>query len=172
MLEADDYGNHERLQPFVDACREASLLGGIWETNPSAGSTNYWISQWMSTDPDFFILEAERFEDWPSIVTAIHNAGLNELPAAVATNLDTWGNPEYFKPMIEAGWSCLTECYMHDNPQATPPAMEFQAHQVGWDKKKVQPLFGAYGTTPLSYYLERWGDFNPGWSAWSAEYVL
>lgn len=86
---------------------------------------------------------------------------------ATVTNLDENGVPNYFDAISD--WPCLTECYIQDNPLATPPRMEFQARQVGFTNI-VQPVFAVHGGKTLADYRE-WLDY-PGWSVWAAEYLL
>jgi hypothetical protein len=160
MLEADDFNNAARLDRTAKACRAEGLRFGHWETWPHPGTTSQYITMY---EPDFVILEAERKNDWEAIREALPS-GLN---VSVCTNLDEHGVPNYFNPI--ADWVCHTECYIQDNPQATPPRMEFQARQVGFTNM-IQPIFAVHGGLTLANYSE-WFDY-PGWSVWSAEYIF
>lgn len=107
--------------------------------------------------------------DWAAIARAVV-----DLPRAVVTNFAPFTNPDgspnldAARPLVEAGWACLTECDLPANPNATPERLDFEARQRGW--KYGQPVLYLYGGVDLSYYgdLAQW----PGWAAWSAEYVL
>jgi len=158
------------LRSVQSECWNQGLKFGPWETKPYPGSTAQRLEESEIATPDFIILEAERKADWPMIIHQLWADGDDDIPTATVTNLDEHGIPGYFDPIIEAGWHCLTECYIQDNPNATPERMEFQAGQVGFDKKKVQPVLGLHGGLTLLDYAE-WLHY-PGWSVWSAEYVL
>lgn len=108
--------------------------------------------------------------DRESLVAALDH--LPGCPLAIITNLDftdTQGvdQPELAAPIIEAGFACITECYLGDNPQATPENMDFRARGLGWER--TQPAFGLYNA-PAETYLP-WIDW-PGSCDYLAEHVL
>jgi hypothetical protein len=72
------------------------------------------------------------------------------------------------KPIIDAGFACLTESYLGDNPNATPSNLDNNGRQLGWPS--TSPVFGVYNE-PLSSYAPYMNSF-PGWSAYLAEYLI
>lgn len=70
-------------------------------------------------------------------------------------------------PLISAGFTCLTEAYIGDNPNATPPNLDVYGRNLGWSH--TQPVFGVYNA-PLTAYSS-YMSF-PGWSAYLAEYLI
>jgi hypothetical protein len=62
----------------------------------------------------------------------------------------------YAQPLIDAGFSCLTECYLNENPNATPENLDRMARALGWPGS--QPVFGMY---PVG------GNPVPDYSAWA-----
>ena len=126
-------------------------------------------------DADFAIAECEGPGDYDGIVAAISAGNIPSCPKAIVTNFnlplrDQQGvpQPQYSKPLIDAGFQCLTECYMGDNPNASPPRMDFTGRQCGW--ASTSPVFGVYNAT-LNSYASYMNSF-PGWSAYLAEYIL
>jgi hypothetical protein len=70
-------------------------------------------------------------------------------------------------PHISAGFTCLTEAYIGDNPNATPPNLDRVGRNLGWPT--TQPVFGLYNE-PMTTY-DQYKNF-PGWSSYLAEYVV
>lgn len=70
------------------------------------------------------------------------------------------------KVLIDADFACLTEAYIGDNANATPPNLDRMGKSLGW--KSTQPVFGVYNA-PLSAY-DPWKQ--GGWSVYLAEYLL
>lgn len=75
---------------------------------------------------------------------------------------------EAAKPLIEAGFACLTEAYMGDNPNATPTNLDNYGRFLGWSS--TSPVFGVYNA-PLTSYTPYMAQF-PGWSAYLSEYLF
>lgn len=125
-------------------------------------------------DAEFAIAEMEGPGDYDGVIAAINAGTIPTCPKAIVTNfnvplVDASGpNPQACKPLIDAGFECLTEAYMGDNPSATPPAMDFTGRQCGWTT--TSPVFGVYNE-PLTTYSPYMAAF-PGWSAYLAEYIL
>lgn len=59
-----------------------------------------------------------------------------------------------------------TECYLGDNPNATPDRLNWTAQHLGWPTS--QPVFGVYNAPPSTY--APWASW-PG-ADYLAEYVL
>lgn len=125
-------------------------------------------------DADFAIAELEGPGDYEGIVNAISDGQIPASPKAVCTNfnlplVDASGpNPQAAKPLIDAGFACLTEAYMGDNPNATPNNLDLMGRNLGWGS--TSPVYGVYNE-PLANY-EQYNAAYPGWSAYLAEYVL
>ena len=166
-LELDDYDNEQRWGPFRLSCQSAGLKAGPWYTD-GANVRN------TPTDADFTIAECESEGDRQGILAATVPAGMRK---AIITNFtpmtDGQGvpQPEKAAPLIEAGWECLTECYMGEPNGASlnPDSMNFRAtQQLGWPRS--QPVFGVYNY-PLSGYQPYMTRF-PAYGVYLAENVL
>lgn len=121
-------------------------------------------------DAAFVIAEVEGEDDYQGVL-----ANLNQsVPHAILTNFSPFVvNGEYSRdratPLINAGWECMTECYVGDNPQATPDRMDFTARaHLGFPR--TQPTFGPYSGGGMSDYTA-WMNW-PGWSVYLAEYIF
>lgn len=167
-LELDDYANALRWDVFKSSCDERGLKPGVWFTQGD---------NIVDTPPDaaFAIAELEGPGDYDGVMNAILGDRLPDCRLAVATNfnlplVNAQGVPQpaAAAPLIEAGFECLTECYMSDNPSATPDNLDFTGRTLGWSS--TQPIFGTYGGSTVDDYAE-WHDW-PGWSAYLGEYVL
>lgn len=164
-LELDDHSNAPRWSDFRQACHNVGMLAGPWFTEGGNVSLT-------PVNADFTIAEMEGPGDYDGIIASIPS--LPNIPRAIVTNFgtplsDAQGkyHPEKAKPLIDAGFRCLTEAYMADNPQATPDRLDFTAKQLGWPSS--QPVFGVYGEKKLSAYSE-WFDWS-GWSVYLSEYL-
>lgn len=124
------------------------------------------------------ILEAEipgfvpEAVDWPSVVAAIQDLPIHK---SVVTNFAPFvteaGLPDRSKsqPLVDAGYACLTECYLSEAPLATPENTDFYARaHLGW--AATQPVLGVYGGKTLADYPTR--DNYQNWSVWDAGEVL
>ncbi len=126
------------------------------------GNTNFVIHE-VEGESDY-----EGVLDWLAFGQSVHG-----IPDAIITNFSPFSDgglpvPSKARPLIEAGMACLTECYLPDNPNATPGNMDLFARQLGWASS--QPSFGTYGGLDLEDY-DAWLDW-PGWSAYLAEYII
>lgn len=112
-------------------------------------------------------------------MAAISAGQLPSCPKAIVTNFNiplyTNGTPEgdaqakaAAAPLIAAGFECLTEAYMGDNPNATPTNLDQYGRFLGWPS--TSPVFGVYNA-PLNTYTPYMSQF-PGWSAYLAEYLI
>lgn len=169
-LELDDYNNAGRWGPFQHACRNAvpqPLLRGPWFTE-GGNIVN------TPPDADFTIAELEGQGDYDGVINAINTGQLPSVPKAVVTNFnvpltDSNGapHPEYAAPLINAGFACLTESYINENPNATPDNMNLMARNLGWPKS--QPVFGIYPVGGVVPSYAQWANWS-GWSEYLAEY--
>ena len=141
--------NTELWDDFRIECLSHDVLPGVWVTEGAH----------ITRTPDdalFSIAELEGPGDYDGIMLAVDNNRLPRCSLAVCTNFnvpltDPNGvpRPEKAKPLIDAGFACLTECYLGDNPNATPDEMDFKARQCGWPTS--QPVFGVYNKPPSAY---------------------
>lgn len=142
-------------------------MAGIWVTE----GANIRLTP---SDAEFAIAEVEGPGDYDGVVNAITDGQIPTCPKAIVTNfniplVDASGpNPQACKPLIDAGFHCLTESYLGDNPQATPPNLDFLGRNCGW--KSTSPVFGVYNA-PINSYSPYMSAF-PGWSSYLAEYIL
>ena len=144
-LEFDDYGNDQIWGPFRLSCHAAGLKAGVWMTE----GANIRLTP---ADADFAIAEVEGPGDYEGVVNAISDGKIPTCPKAICTNFnlplaDASGpNPQAAKPLIDAGFACLTEAYIGDNPSATPTNMDFRGGSAGGRR----PLPSSASTTPPS----------------------
>jgi hypothetical protein len=168
-LELDDYDNAERWGPFHHACTAAGIRPGPWFTEARVELT--------PADAHFVIAEVESEEDRVHAIDGAPGIPATVKRRAVLTNFtpmtDGQGvpQPDKAKPLIDAGYDCLTECYMGESNGASlnPESMNFRATvQLGWPRS--QPVFGVYNK-PLPEYatqIQNW----PAYGLYLAEYVL
>lgn len=149
--------------------RAAGLLPGVWVTE----GANITMTP---ADSAFVIAEVEGPGDYNGVISKIGN--LPSCPKGIVTNFNTPlytdGTPEgnaaarqAAAPLISAGFSCLTEAYIGDNPNATPPNLDVYGRFLGWPT--TQPVFGIYNEPMTSY--DPYKGF-PGWSVYLAEYLI
>jgi len=164
-LELDDYGNDQRWGPFRAACHSFGLLAGPWFTEGGNVSNT-------PTDADFTIAECESEGDRTGILGATVPA---EMRKAIITNFTPMTDgqgvplPDKAKPLIDAGWECLTESYIGDSPGMNPDDMDFRAtQQLGWPRS--QPVFGIHNADIADYqqYVSRF----PAYGVYLSEYLL
>ena len=143
-----------------EACERNRIAFGLWEADPTPGSGAAYVSE---AGAGFYIAQAEGPRDWGAI-TADFRSYYPRLPAAVVTNFGGLEDPVNCVPIVDAQFSCLTECYVIDNPNATIANQDVMARQRGW--RTSQPVLGLYhGVTYEDYDLK---CLN-GWSVWLAE---
>lgn len=115
-------------------------------------------------DSDFVIAEIEGPGDYEGVVNVINGIGGGPLPTcsrAIVTNFNTpLQSRAAAQPLIDAGFTCLTEAYLNENPNATPDRLDSIAKNLGWPGS--QPVFGVYpvGGQPVPSYAQ-WADW-PG----------
>jgi hypothetical protein len=151
---------------YTMAFRLHGMQAGCWFTE---GGNLYQTP----ADAEFAIAEVEGPGDYEGVVNMIRGVGGGPLPTcplAICTNFNTpLQSRAAAKPLIEAGFTCLTEAYINENPSATPDNMDRIARSLGWPTS--QPVFGVYpvGGNPVPSYAE-WADW-PG-ADYLGEYVL
>lgn len=146
------------MEDLRTACDARQILLGVWEPEPNPGSAQPTVDTY---DADFYLAQAEAPNDW----VAIAEQALS-VPKAIVTTL--FGQDvQSTNALVQHGWKCLTECYISENPNATPDRMDFEARKLGW--KGTQPVFGFQGVGPDPY--EKWANWI-GHGIWSAEYAF
>lgn len=156
-------GNGRHFDAVRRACESEGVAFGLWEAEPSVGSGAGHVERAQAS---FYIAQAEAPQDWEGIT---HEFRLRypALPAAVVTNFGGIEEPATCVPLLDARFACLTECYIGQNPFATPERQDFEARRRGW--KSSQPVLGLYnGITYDDYTL----DGLLGWSVWLAEFLF
>jgi len=141
-MELDDFGNAARWPDFKAACFAHGIRAGCWFTD--GGNI-------VDTPPDadFVIAEHEGPGDYDGLMSAIGFGDLPDCPLGLLTNFgsplgDGSGYyPEKAKPLINAGFHCLTECYTGDNPNLTKERLEFTA-TVQLKFPSAQAVYGIY----------------------------
>lgn len=129
------------------------------------------------SDIEFLIAELESPDDYDGILAGIETMPpwMQQIPKAVVTTFSPLRDPQGIplpgkaRPLIEAGFSCLPECDLPANANATPDRMDFEAKQLGWEY--TVPGFYAYGGMTVDDYAQ-WADWQFGTWTWLAEYVL
>lgn len=162
-LELDDYRGDLHWPDFKWECESHGIIPGVWVTE------GYNVIH-TPGDSAFAIAECEGPGDYEGIVNAINEDRLPNCSLAIITNFNTpLTTPAAAAPLITAGFSCLTEAYLNENPNATPDNLDRMARNLGWPTS--QPVFGVYpvGGNPVPSYAQ-WHDW-PG-VEYLGEYVL
>jgi hypothetical protein len=170
VLELDDPAteayNRSIWNEYVAAFHARGILAGCWFTE---GGSIYKTPG----NADLAIAELEGPGDYEGIMNVIKGAGGGSLPScplAICTNFNTpLQSREAARPLIDAGFTCLVEAYLNENPNATPDSMDRIARDLGWPTS--QPVFGVYPVEgkPAPSYAQ-WADW-PGVD-YLGEYVL
>lgn len=181
-MEWNDFGNSSRSLEVKTACDKYGLIYTIWMTrNFSAAEARQAVVESQAAG---FIAEAEippeidtntpnpQEQNWPELVFELNDLNIFK---AVATNFapfvyhDGKPWPQKAAPLINAGWHCLTECYLSESPSGTPDRRDFYAKvNLGWSE--TQPILGLYGGKTFDDYPTRNNYRN--WSVWDANSVL
>ena len=175
-FEWNQYNNHQRGAEMRAACANHNLVFTIWLTRPfDAGSVR---QACLDSQCAGVSLEAEipgyvpEAVNWSAVVNAIADLPIHK---SVVTNFapfvtqDGFPDPGKSLPLVDAGWACLTECYLGEAPQSTPENQDFYARShLGWHA--TQPVIGIYGGKTFADYPTR--DNYRNWSVWDAGEVL
>ena len=108
-------------------------------------------------------------QNWPALIAALEPI---DIPKGVVTNFAPFTHhdgspyPEKAKPLIDAGWHCLTECYdLMGDPKLWIERRNFYATaNLGWPR--TQPVLGIYGGRTFDDFPTR--DNYENWSVWDA----
>jgi len=107
--------------------------------------------------------------NWPEVIFQLQDLNI---PKAVVSNFAPfvhWDGqpwPEKAKPLVDAGWAYLSECFVSESPNSTPERTDFFAtNALGWPE--TQPMIEGW-------HLADYGDLSRfrGISHWDAGNVL
>lgn len=155
-----------------EACHDYGLTFGVWESEPQPFTGTVAVDE---TGADHYIAQAETPRNWVAIVDSFR-AAYPALPAAVVTTFGGIGalddgtyDPSIAKPVIDAGFRCLTEAYVNVDAGSTPDRMRWTAiEKLGWPW--AQQTIGVYGGYPAERYIveHNLADHRGYW-VWLAE---
>lgn len=169
-----EYGayNQAVCSELRQACA-GKLIFTLWLTRPFTGQSARQAA--IESRCSGLILEGEipstqpAAVDWVDVI--FHTKDL-PIPKAIVTNfapfvkVDGTPWPEKAKPLVEAGWTCITENFISETPTATPQRTDFYATvNLGWPE--TQPMIEGWD-------MGRYGDLSGfrGVSHWDAGNVL
>lgn len=142
---------------FHDQCLAHNVLPLVWMT---VGGNIYQTP----SNAHGVIAEIEGPGDYEGLINVINGVGAGPLPTcpkAIVTNFNIpLISRSAAQPLLDAGFSCLPECYLNENPNVTPDNMDRMARSLGFPGS--QPVFGRYpvGGNPAPSYAQ-WEDW-PG----------
>lgn len=186
-MQYNDSNNASRTTAVRQACEGHAIIFTIWFTRPidpgvarqacvESGAQGFLAeaeipSEWVNPATGQVEPKPEA-QNWPAL---IHELSDLPIPKGVVTNFAPFVHanglpyPEKARPLIDAGWFCLTECYLAENANSTPERTDFYAKaNLGWSE--TQPVLGIYGGKTLDDYPTRNNYRN--WSVWDAASVL
>jgi hypothetical protein len=145
--------NDETLGPqqqaLASATRQAcegKLIFTVWLTRPFDGAMARQVA--IESGCEGLILEAEipahrpEAPNWSEVTFLTSDLPIPKAVAATTApfiheNGLPW--PEKAKPLVDAGWSFLSQCFISESPNSTPEAMDFYAtRHLGWSE--TQPM--------------------------------
>lgn len=134
----------------------------MWQTRPN-------VQLWSGLD--FYIAELERPIDTAAFAQ-LYRQWNPDLESAFITNNDTHGNPDYFRPLVKAGFAGIVEAYLSDSPNLTPERLVADAAARG--VPDAQPAISLYAGRNGHPTIDSYGDLSkyPGWSGYLAEHIL
>lgn len=181
-MEWNQYENWTKNTQIKNAVESENGVHTIWLTRPfTAAEVRQAV---IESECSGVLLEGEipaesgynypnpQAVNWVEMIWALEDL---DVAKGVITNFapftryDGSPYPEKSRPLVEAGWSCVTECYdMQGDPTHWIEQRAFFARHLGWDV--TQPALGCYDGRTLQSFPTRDNYFN--WSVWAAEYVL
>jgi hypothetical protein len=168
------WGAQQRANwPAFKAAAQGKLVATIWLTRPFDGPM---VRQAVvESGAAGVLLEGEIPPDKPESVNwpdVIFNLQGLDVAKGVVTNFAPFVDsqsgalrPEIARPLVDAGYACVTENFISESPNSTPPATDFIAKQLGWPRS--QPMIEGWE-------MERYGDMSGfvNVSHWDAGNVL
>jgi hypothetical protein len=106
--------------------------------------------------------------NWPEVILYLQDL---DIAKGIVTNFAPFfassGAPMFEKarPLIAAGYACVTECFVTESPNSTPANQDFLGKQIGWPR--TQPMIEGW-------HLADYGDMSgyQNVSHWDAGNVL
>lgn len=158
--------------PEYRAACEGRLVFTIWLTRPFDAA--FARQRAVESQAAGILLEGEIPPDRPESVNwpdVIFNLADLDIAKGVVTNfapfVDASGalRPDKAKPLVDAGYACVTENFISETPNATPHRTAFTASQLGW--KRTQPMIEGW-------HIADYGDLSgfANVSHWDAGNVL
>lgn len=147
--------------------RAAGLKVGVWESQPDYGS----MLRRAGEGWDHLIVQIEGGGQYDRVLQSVgpFRDLYPDMPAAVVTNFGGLDTRALAEPLITAGLACVVECFVGENPLSTPERqVDFATRVLGWPD--AQPMLGLGSGKTLADYPT--GASFPGYSVWSAEYLL
>ena len=159
-MEWNQFGNSTRGQAMKAACDAAGLVFTIWFTRSGQPQNDMDFTPaevrkaLVESEATGFLGEAEippeltggvpnpQEQNWPDLIHEIADLSIYK---GVVTNFAPFVHndgrpfPEKAKPLIDAGWACVTECFISESPNSTPARTDFYAKtNLGW--AETQPM--------------------------------
>lgn len=136
--------NATRVDALQVACAAAGLDFGVWEVcDKLLGSSP------IPQRAQFYLANVERGD-------ALFRPSPLAVPRGVVTNFGGIETVAKAQAYIDAGYDCLPEAYVADNPQATIPAQKWEAYWRGWHTS--YPVVGVYHDFPLAKCGSGWNS--------------
>ncbi len=144
------------------AVRTLGLLCGVWEAEVDYGSPTR-----AAQGYDCYVGQVEGPGQWDRLVQSLpaYRAAFADMPSAVVTNMGGLSTVEEARPLVDAGFACITETWVKTD--GVPPENRVAAAQrIGFTS--VQPMagLGEHGATMADYPTIT--DFA-GYSVFTAE---
>lgn len=178
------FGHQQRatVPAYRQAC-EGKLIYTIWLTRPfdgafarqmalESGAAGILLegeipSEWVNPETGNVEPKPDAV-NWPEVIFHLQDL---DIAKGVVTNFAPFVHhdgslwPEKARPLIQAGWSCITENFISESPNSTPANTDFLARQLGWPR--TQPMVEGWR---LPEYGDLSGFVNV--SHWDAGNVL
>lgn len=186
-MEWNQHGNSTRGAAMKQECDRVGLIFTIWFTRSGQPENDMDFTPAevrkavVESGAAGFLAEAEipselgggapnpQEQNWPAL---IHELSDLQIAKGVVTNFapfvhhDGLPFPEKAKPLIDAGWACITENFITESPNSTPARTDFYAKaNLGWPE--TQPMIEGW-------HLADYGDLSRfrNVSHWDAGNVL
>lgn len=177
-------GHQQRASvPEYRAACQGKLIYTIWLTRPFDGAFARQMA--VESGADGILLEAEipsesfnpetgqveprpEAVNWPEVIFHLQDL---DIAKGVVTNFAPFVHhdgslwPEKARPLVNAGWACVTENFISESPNSIPANTNFTASQLGW--ARTQPMVEGWR---LPEYGDLSGYVNV--SHWDAGNVL
>jgi hypothetical protein len=130
------------------------VVFGLWSRPPHTQSVCDAILKYGAS---FYIANVEDPDDLAAFDPVAFRRRWPRLPCMVCTHFGGFEyDRELARPYIEQGFTLLTECYLNENANATPAALNNRGRGLGWPGScaLLGVYTGALGRLPLSAYRD------------------